>query len=271
MKKTTFISASREIFVGFVKQTARQFRPGKHHCFTLIELLVVIAIIAILAAMLLPALNNARGRSLSTSCMGNLNQMGQLYRQYAGDSDDFLPCTIYSYQKASDSNHKYYLHRWLTEQYLTKHDRKLTCCPVSFITIDKIKKSKNLSWIGATYGLNLHSIGGASTKYYTMERRKLGRISAPSRGAMSVENSGHADWSVGDGPTDISSEKGLALTNYVHNRTANVVFFDGHCENKSFYQIPTWEAFGGAPSQRNNTWFVRGEPLDKRQGTIEGL
>lgn len=104
-----------------------------------------------------------------------------------------------------------------------------------------------------------------------MPRRKLGQVPSPSRGAMSVENSGHADWTVGDGSTDIATQKGIGLTNYAHNRTANVVFFDGHAENKSFYQIPTWEAYGGVSSQRNNTWFVRGEVKDKRQATIEGL
>jgi prepilin-type N-terminal cleavage/methylation domain-containing protein len=68
--------------------------PGiyeKKKAFTLLELLVTIAIIAILAALLLPALSKSKSSALQTQCLGQTRQLALALQMYAQDSKDILP------------------------------------------------------------------------------------------------------------------------------------------------------------------------------------
>ncbi|MBQ9771500.1 MAG: type II secretion system protein [Lentisphaeria bacterium] len=100
---------------------------SKKRIFTLIELLVVIAIIAILAGMLLPALNNAREKGRSSTCVNNLKQIGLSINAYISENNDqFFPGEI-------DSGKPNWLGRLVNSGYMQVDTKgSLVRCPTGF-------------------------------------------------------------------------------------------------------------------------------------------
>jgi prepilin-type N-terminal cleavage/methylation domain-containing protein/prepilin-type processing-associated H-X9-DG protein len=205
--------------------TVSSRRPGAPPAFTLIELLVVIAIIAVLAAMLLPALSRARESARTTQCLGQMRQIALAIRLYSDGNNDEFPRSQHSafahnqlpWERAVAPELGHSFTTW------TNLLRGLYRCPND-------RRTNSIS-----YGMNVYfELNPNNDDYVGSPQvwRKASRIPKPSATILHAETASDADhimaqfWIVPSDAADVDQKR--------HGKKSIYSFVDGHAQTREF-------------------------------------
>lgn len=172
--------------------------------FTLVELLISIAIIAILCALLLPALNKAREAGKKASCASNVKQLSMTVLFYVNDNNDYLPLRDIWYQFITDKL-----------PYTDETVPKIFCCPA--------QQKPTWNYQSFHYGFNENIVSGYD--FTSLTPHRLSQCKRPSQIIQLADGDG-------DGDGDYVINAGYWMIGNFHAGPTPVGYLDGHTSDQ---------------------------------------
>ena len=226
----------------------------KERNFTLIELLVVIAIIAILAAMLLPALHTARNRALQANCAANAKQVAIAVIMYCDEHEGAYRHNVPSWGGGSWSS-------WIYDHNDYVKEKEIWRCPAFEGTSTACACGYpggfgNSKYIDASYTFNPFM---TVNWYANLRGKKVVHIKKPEDTIMCADGRRtwvhFSAWTWGNGASTRSCDPSIAN---IHNLGANCAFLDGHVE---WEKVPTTRPPNSA--NNGNPWLKKWDPTNQ--------